>query len=286
MRNQLLLLILFYPLLTYSQIIMTKKSELYQIGWNKLEQIDGEAGLQVVQNLQDISPELSDYIIEYAFGNVYNEQHLTDKQKEIVALCSLIAQRAVPEIKVHLHGALNTGNTVIELKDIILQMSIYTGFPKSITAMKLLKEVLEERVNKGIVDIMGTPLVFDESTSRRDNGSTQLAILDPLQEQRLYDLLGESSPALIRFTMEHAFGDIYAKSTLDSKSKQLATIAALATLGNAVDQLKFHINAGLQVGLTTAQINEIMLLMTVYAGFPAAFNGVNALNAVVEAQNK
>lgn len=180
MRNQLLLLILFYPLLTYSQIIMTKKSELYQIGWNKLEQIDGEAGLQVVQNLQDISPELSDYIIEYAFGNVYNEQHLTDKQKEIVALCSLIAQRAVPEIKVHLHGALNTGNTVIELKDIILQMSIYTGFPKSITAMKLLKEVLEERVNKGIVDIMGTPLVFDESTSRRDNGSTQLAILDPL----------------------------------------------------------------------------------------------------------
>lgn len=86
--------------------------------------------------------------------------------------------------------------------------------------------------------------------------------------------------------MEHAFGDIYAKSTLDSKSKQLATIAALATLGNAVDQLKFHINAGLQVGLTTAQINEIMLLMTVYAGFPAAFNGVNALNAVVEAQNK
>lgn len=131
MRNKLLLLILFYPLLTHSQIIMTKKSELYQIGWSTLEQIDGQAGLQVVQSFQDISPELSDYIIEYAFGSVYEEQHLSDKQIEIVALSSLIAQRAVPEIKVYLHGALNTENTVLEVKDIILQLFIYRGFQRA-----------------------------------------------------------------------------------------------------------------------------------------------------------
>lgn len=92
---------------------------------------------------------------------------------------------------------------------------------------------------------MRTRTVADTSISRLKNGSAQLAISDPLQEQRLYDLLSESSPALIRFTMEYDFGDIYAQSTLISKSRHLATLVAFVNLGNAVDQLRFHINIGL-----------------------------------------
>ena len=81
--------------------------------------------------------------------------------------------------------------------------------------------------------------------------------------------------------VEFGYGDILSRDNLTLKQRQLITIAALIALGNAQPQLKFHINAGLIVGLTVPVINEVMLLMSVYAGFPAAINGTMILKEVV-----
>ncbi len=272
------LLILGSVLNSYGQMT---KSERYERGWNKLQAIDGEVGERVVNGLKDISPELSRFIIEYSFGNVYSMDYLDNKSKEIVAVSSLIAQRAIPEMKVHLNGALNTGNTTNEVKEIIIQMSVYTGFPKGICAMNALREVLDERRNHGIIDEEGLAYEEKENNNRLQLGSKELSLLDKNQEQILRDNFDSFSPELVQFTLEYAYGDVYARSNLDKKSRQIATIAALATLGNAVSQLKFHINAGLNIGLTENEIKEVMLLMTVYSGFPAAINGMNALKDVV-----
>ena len=70
------------------------------------------------------------------------------------------------------------------------------------------------------------------------------------------------------------------RDNLTLKQRQLVTIVALTALGNAQPLLKFHINAGLIVGLTVPVINEVML-MSVYAGFPAAINGTMILKEVV-----
>ncbi|MDO4702994.1 carboxymuconolactone decarboxylase family protein [Tannerella sp.] len=66
---------------------------------------------------------------------------------------------------------------------------------------------------------------------------------------------------------KYGYGDIFSRENLDRKYRQIATIAALTALGNARPQLKFHIKAGLNVGLSEESIKEIMLLMTVYPGF-------------------
>lgn len=133
----------------------SENSEKYNRGWNKLKEIDGEAGEQVVNGLKDISPELSQFIIEYSFGEVYSLKTLDNKSKEIVAVSSLIAQGAIPQLKVHLNGALNTGSSINEIKEVILQMSVYCGFPKCINAMNALREVLNERIAKGTTDTEG-----------------------------------------------------------------------------------------------------------------------------------
>lgn len=258
-----------------------EKSERYTRGWDKLQEIDGEAGEKVANGLNDISPDLIRLIIEYAFGDIYNLDKLNNKSKEIVALSSLIAQRAIPEMKVHLNGALNTGNTINEVKEIILQMSGYVGFPKSICAMNTFRDVLKERQKQGAIDIEGENNQTDQFFDRLAKGSEQLALLDRTQEQKLRDSFDSFSPELVQFILEAGYGDIYSRKNLDKKSRQTATIAALATLGNATAQLKFHINAGLNIGLTTDEIKEIMLLMTIYAGFPAAINGMNILKEVI-----
>ena len=95
--------------------------------------------------------------------------------------------------------------------------------------------------------------------------------------------LKDIAPDFARYLIEFPFGDIYARPGLDLRSREIATIAALTALGNAAPQLKVHIAAGLNVGLTQEEITEVIMQMAVYAGFPAALNGLFAAKEVFAA---
>jgi len=205
------------------------------------------------------------------------------KSKEIAVVAALTALgNAEPQLKVHINGALNVGCTVNEVKEIILQMSVYSGFPTCINGMNALKDVLNERGKEGIKDPIG-----DESTTRispedrYEVGVKELSELDGNQVEVLENAYNNFSPDLVKFVV-HSYADIIARNNLSKKYRQIATIGALTALGNARPQLKFHINAGLNVGLAVDDVKEIMLLMTVYSGFPSAINGINILKEVLD----
>lgn len=257
-------------------------SERYKKGLNKLKEIDGEAGEKVINSLKDISPDLGRFIIEYSFGDIYSRDGLDLKSKEIAVVAALTAMgTAQPQLKVHINGALNTKSTINEVKEVILQMSVYSGFPSCINAMNALKEVLKERQEHGIKDNLGKAATETNQTNRLKSGEEELSQLDNLQADRLRTNFNDFSPELVRFILEYGYADIFSRDNLDKKHRQIATVAALTALGNAQPQLKFHINAGLNIGLTIENVREIMLLMTIYAGFPAAINGTNILKEVV-----
>jgi 4-carboxymuconolactone decarboxylase len=227
-------------------------------------------------------PDLGTYIIEYAFGDIYSRNVLDLKSKEIAVVAALAAMgNTQPQLKVHINGALNTGCSVNEVKEVILQMSVYSGFPSCIGAINTLKEVLQERQKQGIKDKIGKTPTKLEQTSRLKTGEQELSKLDSHQIDRLRSAYDSFFPDLVKFTLEYAYGDIFSRDNLNEKHRQIATISALTALGTAQPQLKFHINAGLNIGLTAIEIKEIMLLMTVYAGFPSAINGTNALKEVL-----
>lgn len=259
-----------------------KRSERYRTGWEKLKEIDGETGEKVIESLKDISPDLGKFIIEYAFGDVYSRDALDLKSKEIAVVAALTAiGNATPQLKVHINGALNTGSTISEVKEVILQMSVYSGFPGCINAMNVLKEVLEERKVSGIEDEIGQQAEEIHSSDRLNMGEEALSGIDSLQATKLRAAYDGFSPELVRFVLEYGYGDIFSRDNLDKKYRQIATIAALTALGTAQPQLKFHIHAGLNIGITEEEIKEIMLLMTVFSGFPSAINGTNILKEVI-----
>lgn len=97
-----------------------------------------------------------------------------------------------------------------------------------------------------------------------------------------YARLQEIAPDFGRYLVEFPFGDIYARPGLDAKSREIATMGALAALGYALPQLKVHIQAALRVGCTRTEVLEVMMQMGVYAGFPAALNGLNAAKEVFD----
>jgi 4-carboxymuconolactone decarboxylase len=259
-----------------------KEENRLERGYKKLLEIDGKAGENVKNSLNDISPDLARYMVEYAFGDIYSREGLDLKSKEIAVVAALTALgNANPQLKVHINGVLNVGCTINQVKEVILQMSAYSGFPTCINAMNSLKEVLVEREKEGIHDIIGDEVTNKISPmDRYEVGSKELSKLDINQVKLLEDTYNNFSPDLVKLVI-HSYADIIARDNLSKKQRQIATIAALTALGNAKPQLKFHINAGLNVGITPDEVKEIMLLMTVYSGFPSAINGINILKEVL-----
>lgn len=118
----------------------------YTQGLNKLNEIDGEAGQQVIDSLGDICPDLAKYIIEYPFGDIYQREGLDLRTRELATIAALTALgHCQPQLNVHINGALNVGCTAKEVTEVILQMSVYAGFPASLNGMFVAKEVLQSR---------------------------------------------------------------------------------------------------------------------------------------------
>ena len=118
----------------------------FETGLERLNHIDGEAGQQVIESLQDICPDLAKYTIEYPFGDIYSRPGLDLKSREIVTVAALTALgNCAPQLKVHLNAALNVGCSEEEIKEVILQMSVYAGFPSALNGMFAFKEVLADR---------------------------------------------------------------------------------------------------------------------------------------------
>ncbi len=121
------------------------------------------------------------------------------------------------------------------------------------------------------------------SSERYIIGQEMLQRVDGKGGEAVVGSLRDIAPDFARYLIEFPFGDIYARPGLDLRSREIATIAALTALGNAEPQLKVHIAAGLNVGLTQEEITEAIMQMAVYAGFPAALNGLFAAGAVFAA---
>ena len=118
----------------------------YDRGLAKLEEIDGEAGTNVINSLRDIAPDFARYLIEFPFGDIYSRPGLDLRSREIAVVAALTALgNAAPQLKVHIEGALNVGVTRDEVVEVIMQMAVYAGFPAALNGLFAAKEVFAAR---------------------------------------------------------------------------------------------------------------------------------------------
>lgn len=125
----------------------------------------------------------------------------------------------------------------------------------------------------------------EENLRRRANGLDILSRIDGQSGQHVIDSLAVTNPALGHHIAAFAFGDIYDRPGLDDRSRQLVTIGVLTALGGCEPQLKVHISASLNVGITPEEIHEAILHAAVYCGFPRALNASFAAQEAIDAHD-
>lgn len=126
-----------------------EQNERYQRGWEKLQEIDAEAGDRIIESLKDIAPDFAKLLIEFPFGDIYSRPGLDLKSREIAVVSALTALgNAIPQLKAHIHNALNVGVSEQEIVEVIMQMAVYAGFPAALNGLFAAKEVFAERSEK------------------------------------------------------------------------------------------------------------------------------------------
>lgn len=153
----------------------------------------------------------------------------------------------------------------------LVHLYAYCGFPRSLSVINTLMQLLDERNAKGLQDIMrkaASPIT--STASKYERGMQNLEKLTGKPETGPKTGVNACSPKSDVFLKEHLFADLFERDVLTFQQRELVTIVALVSLGGVVPRLQFHHGAGLHVGLTEAQLRQIIILSEAAAGQPQA----------------
>jgi 4-carboxymuconolactone decarboxylase len=218
-------------------------------------------------------------IVTFSEAQTMSSGGLNAKQEKIVAIAAFTANGDQQKLKTALIEGLDAGLTVNEIKEILVQLYAYCGFPRSLNSINAFMGVLEEREKNGIKDEIGK----DASPLPANKTSVELGteILTSLTGTSAVGKYGTFTPVIDTFLKGHLFGDIFGRDTLDFQSREIATISALSTLERVNPQLHSHFYIGLNVGLTETQLRSLIAVLAVKVGKKESENASAILGNVL-----
>jgi len=200
-----------------------------------------------------------------AQDNSNADQSLTAQQQRIVSISALTAVGDLEHLKTELNNGLDAGLTINELKELLVQLYAYCGFPRNLNGINTLMKVVEERKAKGKQDITGkeaTPVTNGLDTYER--GRKTLETLTKTPQVKPAPGFGEFTPQIDAFLKEHLFADIFDSDVFSYQQRELITISALASMTGVEPQLQAHIGMGKNTGITEKQLEEIARLIEIH----------------------
>lgn len=194
--------------------------------------------------------------------NMKKPNALTKRQQSIIPIAAFTADGNIDRLKPALLRGLDAGLTINEIKEVMVHLYAYTGFPRSLNALSVFMGVLDERKASGIEDTAGKEVGPVPSDFNKDEyGAKVRAKLAGLET----DISGARwqlfSPVIDTFLKEHLFADIFVRDVISYQDREVATIAALANMTGTRGQLAFHLGGAMNTGLTRAQVEEFVSVL-------------------------
>lgn len=227
---------------------------------------------------------LGTFGVDHVLGTLWARPQLSRRDRSLVVVAFLATIGSTDELEAHVNGAVSHGLTRAEVEEIIIQVAAYAGFPKAMQATRIVDRVWCEL--DGV-----ERLPAKEAAPGKDDPERWAAANDV--RRTLFAGRNASDPAVDRanvvgllggvgeFAFDFAFGEVWSREQLSRRDRSLATVAILA-IQRCLDELRIHIHGALNHGVQREELEEVMVQLTAYGGFPRAVEGIRTARAVFE----
>lgn len=220
-------------------------------------------------------------------GNIYSQDNhmLSRRQEKVVTIAAFTARGDLDKLKPELVAGLEAGLTVNEIKEVLVHLYAYSGFPRSLRGLQTFMTVLDERKAAGISDNWGREA--SPITDTRDKYERGKEILSELQgitppEGRPTAGYAGFSPEIETFLKEHLFADIFERDVLTYAQREMVTVSVLTSIGGVEPMLNSHMNLALNVGITPEQLQQLLHVIEINVSKNEADAGKIFLNEVLK----
>lgn len=209
-------------------------------------------------------------------------QNLDGKQQAIVRISALTGKGDLGKLKTELNAGLDAGLTVNQIKEALMHIYAYAGFPRSLRGLQTFMAVLDERKANGIADETGAEASpIHDDRSKYDRGKAILETLSGVPETGPKTGYAAFAPTIEVFLKEHLFADIFERDVLTYQERELVTVSVLSSIGGVEPMLRSHFNLCLNVGLTPSQLQQFVGIIKHAVGKKEAKAVQNVLDEVL-----
>jgi quercetin dioxygenase-like cupin family protein/alkylhydroperoxidase/carboxymuconolactone decarboxylase family protein YurZ len=219
-------------------------------------------------------------------ANDLNAQQTTNKSldkkyQSIIAISALTAKGDLLQLQKALGDGLDAGLTINEIKEVLVHLYAYCGFPRSLQGINTFIAVLESRKAKGITDKIGREATPDKSgLSKYQRGKNALQTLTGQAEREPKTGYAAFAPVIDTFLKEHLFADIFDRDILTYSEREIVTVSALTSLGGVEPMMQSHIRIALRLGITESQLREMLSIIEASVGKEEADAGRRVLSGI------
>jgi 4-carboxymuconolactone decarboxylase len=208
---------------------------------------------------------------------------LDGKQHSIITISALTAKGDFEQLQKELHNGLDAGLTVNQIKEVLVHIYAYAGFPRSIRGLQTLMSVIQERKAKGINDKIGVDASpINDDRDKYGRGKDILGKLTGTPQVGPPTGYSAFAPAIDTFLKEHLFADIFERDVLSYAERELVTISVLSSISGVEPMLQGHLNISLNVGITPDQLQHFIAIIESSAGKEEAKAAQAVLNGVLQ----
>jgi 4-carboxymuconolactone decarboxylase len=214
------------------------------------------------EQVRSVAPELEKHTQERLYGAVWNRPGLNQRDRSLVTVAALIARGQAPALGYYADQALENGVTPREVSETIVHLAYYSGWGNAMAAVGPVGDVFAKRgIGRDQLPAeVPQPLPLDEAAEAQ-------------RAKNVGDQFGAVAPALVGYTTDYLFRDLWLRPDLAPRDRSLVTVAALIASGQ-VAQVTYHLNRAMDNGLTEAQAGEVINHLAFYAGWPNAFSAL------------
>lgn len=212
-------------------------------------------------------------------------QNLNKKQQAIIRIAAVTAKGDLEKLKIELNSGLDDRLTINQIKESLVHLYAYCGFPRSIRGLQTFMVVLEERKAKGINDVVGTEAsTIKEEHSKYERGKVILKELTGVSQDGPKSGYSAFAPEMDVFLKEHLFADIFERDILTYSERELVTVSVLSSIGGVEPMLNSHLKICLNVGLNPNQLQEFIGVIKSSVGNEEAIAAQEVLNEVLKSK--